>query len=215
MQIAGSGKHVAGDALESEQGVFDTLKLLFSPELKKSTLLLWFMFFTNAFTYYGLVLLTTELPTKGSTGHSCNEPSKLLADECLADGKPIIESSQYRTVLITCIAELPGLVVACLIVEKFGRKITIATLLIACGLFSLPLITPLSELATNVLMFGSRSSIMGGFSVLWAYAPELYYTKVRSTGVGAANSGGRLGGFLCPFVAVGLIESCQRVGLRK
>ncbi|CAM6095034.1 unnamed protein product [Calypogeia fissa] len=214
VDIGGNAKQPSFKPSESSHaGVFDTFKLLFSPELKRSTLLLWFLFFANAFTYYGLVLLTTELQVKGSTLHACKDPSNLGSDdgtECHIDGRPIIETSQYRTVLITCIAELPGLVVACLIVDKFGRKISLAVLLIACGLFSLPLVTPLTEVATNVLMFGSRSCIMGGFSILWAYAPELYYTKVRSTGVGAANSGGRLGGFLCPFVAVGLIESCQR-----
>ncbi|CAI9261935.1 unnamed protein product [Lactuca saligna] len=38
-----------------------TLAMLFSPELIKPTLLLWVVFFGNAFSYYGLVLLTTEL----------------------------------------------------------------------------------------------------------------------------------------------------------
>lgn len=43
-----------------------SLSMLLSPELARSTLLLWVVFFGNAFSYYGLVLLTTEL----NNGHN-------------------------------------------------------------------------------------------------------------------------------------------------
>ncbi|CAM6104242.1 unnamed protein product [Calypogeia fissa] len=106
VDIGGNAKQPSFKPSESSHaGVFDTFKLLFSPELKRSTLLLWFLFFA----YYGLVLLTTELQVKGSTLHACKDPSNLGSDEgteCHIDGRPIIETSQYRTVLITCIAEL-------------------------------------------------------------------------------------------------------------
>lgn len=181
--------------------------LLFSPELKVTTLLSWTFFFANAFTYYGLVLLTTQLPYKSYDDLSTVKVA------CLPDGKPGTDVSSYKAVLITCLAELPGLLVACLIVERFGRKASLGALLFACGFFVIPLWTPLSQVATNTLMFGARSCIMGAFSILWAFAPELYPTKVRSTGLGFCNSGGRVGGFLCPFVAVGLMESGHRVCL--
>ena len=38
-----------------------TVAVLFSQKLMKSTLLLWIVFFGNAFLYYGIVLLTTKL----------------------------------------------------------------------------------------------------------------------------------------------------------
>ncbi|KAL2643699.1 hypothetical protein R1flu_011286 [Riccia fluitans] len=196
-----------------KMGVWETIRTLFSAEYLRTTLLLWFLYFANSFVYYGLVLLTTQLDVKDGKEHLCDNPSSssktLTATACI-DGKPEYDNSQYRDVLISSIAEVPGVIVACIMVDLFGRKISLASLLIACGAFMLPLVTPLSELATNVLMFGARSCSMGGFSVLWAYAPELYHTAIRSTGVGAANSQGRLGGFLCPYVAVALIESCRR-----
>jgi hypothetical protein len=52
---------------------------------------------------------------------------------------------------------------------------------------------------------------MGAFSILWAYAPELYPTKLRSTGLGFSNSAGRIGGFLCPFVAIEMMKNGHRV----
>ncbi|CAI5458066.1 unnamed protein product [Closterium sp. Yama58-4] len=63
---------------------------------------------------------------------------------------------------------------------------------------------------TTIFLFAARAAIMGSFAVLWAYTPEIYPTEIRSTGLGVANSWARLGGFLCPFVAVGLIEGSQR-----
>lgn len=61
-------------------GVFSNFTALLSPPLISSTLLLWSVFFANAFTYYGLVLLTSQLsggeadcvldPTATSAAHS-------------------------------------------------------------------------------------------------------------------------------------------------
>ncbi|CAM6017667.1 unnamed protein product [Sphagnum balticum] len=192
-----------------KSGVGETLMLLFSPELKVTTLLSWSFFFANYFTYYGLVLLTTQLAVKSQT--ELHGFSDSTADSCLPDGKSGMDISTYKSVLITCFAELPGLIVACLIVERLGRKASLGLLLFGCGICMIPLWTLQTETVTLILMFGARSCIMGAFSILWAFAPELYPTKVRSTGLGFCNSGGRLGGFLCPFVAVGLVESGHRV----
>lgn len=47
--------------MDSNMGGFSSLLMLLSPILVRSTLLLWMVFFGNAFSYYGLVLLTSEL----------------------------------------------------------------------------------------------------------------------------------------------------------
>ena len=38
---------------------------------------------------------------------------------------------------------------------------------------------------------------------------QIYPTSTRASGLGIASSFSRLGGVICPFVAVGLVESCQ------
>ena len=47
--------------MDSNMGGVSSLFMLLSPKLVRSTLLLWMVFFGNAFSYYGLVLLTSEL----------------------------------------------------------------------------------------------------------------------------------------------------------
>lgn len=204
-----SADHVAGVAGSTRNfslsGALKVFLQLFSPQLKVTTCLLWTFFFANAFTYYGLVLLTTELPIKE------HEKSFASASGCLPDGRPGTDVASYKAVLITAVAELPGLVAACLIVDWFGRKASMGMLLLGCGLFVIPLWTPLSETVTTTLMFGARSCIMGAFSILWAFAPELYPTNVRTTGLGFCNAGGRVGGFFCPFVAVEMMKNNHRV----
>lgn len=49
------------------------LLTLLSPELIKRTLLLWVVFFGNAFAYYGVVLLTTELNNSQNSCHPTGE----------------------------------------------------------------------------------------------------------------------------------------------
>ncbi|KAK1403038.1 Organic cation/carnitine transporter 7 [Heracleum sosnowskyi] len=87
----------------------------------------------------------------------------------------------YRDVFITSFAEFPGLLVAAATVDRMGR-----------------------------LLFGARICITATFTVVYIYAPEIYPTAVRTTGVGVASSVGRIGGMLCPLVAVGLIHGCHQ-----
>lgn len=55
------------DSLDSNLQKGTSVFTLLSPQLLRSTLLLWVVFIGNAFAYYGLVLLTTELSNKNNT----------------------------------------------------------------------------------------------------------------------------------------------------
>lgn len=76
----------------SDMGGISSLSMLLSPKLVRSTLLLWVVFFGNAFSYYGLVLLTTEL----TNGHSKCTPDKLESDK--------LQDTGYRDVFIASFA---------------------------------------------------------------------------------------------------------------
>ncbi|KAK9097631.1 hypothetical protein Sjap_023128 [Stephania japonica] len=185
--------------IDSKVGWTSSLFMLFSPELRKTTLLLWVVFFGNAFSYYGLVLLTSELSIHRS---GCG-PVALHSDNSL-------RANPYGDVFITSIAEFPGLLLAAVTVDRLGRKLSMSSMLFLSCLFLLPLIFNHSENLTTGLLFGARMSITGSFAILYIYAPEIYPTSVRTTGVGVGSSVGRLGGMVCPLVAVGLVSDCHR-----
>ncbi|KAL6548745.1 hypothetical protein OROGR_008511 [Orobanche gracilis] len=72
-----------------KSGCISLLVMLLSPELIRSTLLLWVVFFGIAFAYYGLVLLTTELNSNHITciheelRSSRNHQDVLVTEMCL------------------------------------------------------------------------------------------------------------------------------------
>ncbi|KAF3783424.1 Organic cation/carnitine transporter 7 [Nymphaea thermarum] len=185
--------------IERKPDVLTSIYLLFSRSLIKTTLLIWVVFFGNSFSYYGLVLLTSELSnTKNS---SISQRFYLIGSK---------HDSLYRDVFITSLSEFPGLLLAAVMVDRVGRRITMSAMLFMCCALLIPLLHHQSEALTTILLFGARMFIEGSFTIIYIYAPEVYPTIVRATGLGAASSMGRIGGILCPFVAVALLQSCHQ-----
>ncbi|XP_072989680.1 organic cation/carnitine transporter 7-like [Typha latifolia] len=173
---------------------------LLSPKLIRSTLLLWIVFFGNAFGYYGIVLLTSKLSDENRSCRKNEMHSNHLQD-----------TNFYMDVFITSFAEIPGLLVSAALVDRVGRKISMwAMLFISCA-FLVPLLFHQKEAITTTLLFGARTCVTGSFNIIYIFAPETYPTSVRSTGLGIASSVGRLGGVVSPLVAVNLIESCHQM----
>ncbi|BBG98703.1 Major facilitator superfamily protein [Prunus dulcis] len=173
-------------------------KSTLSEDALRSTLLLWVVFFGNAFSYYGLVLLTTEL----TNGHSKCTPDTLRSDK--------LQDTGYRDVFIASFAELPGLLISAATVDRLGRKLSMSAMFFLCCIFLLPLVIQQSQGLTTSLLFGARICITATFTIVYIYAPEIYPTSVRTTGVGVASAMGRIGGVICPLVAVGLVHGCHQ-----
>lgn len=172
---------------------------LFSPKLIRTTLLLWFLFFGNTFSYYGIILLTSQL----SSGHGTCNSVPMQAENHQ-------DASLYMDVFITSLAELPGLVLSAFIVDKVGRKLSMEIMFILGFVLLLPLVIHQGEFMTTALLFGARMFISATFIVACIYAPEVYPTNLRATGVGIATAMGRVGGMVCPLVAVGLVSGCHQ-----
>ncbi|KAG5562560.1 hypothetical protein RHGRI_005329 [Rhododendron griersonianum] len=106
--------------------------------------------------------------------------------------------------------EVPGLLLSAATVDKFGRKLSMSAMFFLCSIFLLPLVFHQAPGLTTGLLFGARTCITATFTIVYIYAPEIYPTSVRTTGVGVASSVGRVGGMVCPLVAVDLIHSCHQ-----
>lgn len=186
-------------AIDSDKGSISPLCMLLSPKLVRPTLLLWVVFFGNAFSYYGLVLLTSELNNKSS---KCTYQTNLQSEKS--------QDLNYRHVFIASFAELPGLLISAATVDKLGRKLSMSVMFFLCCIFLLPLVFHQPEGLTTGLLFGARICITVTFTVVYIYAPEIYPTSVRTTGLGVASSVARIGGMICPLVAVGLVQGCHQ-----
>ncbi|CAK7345859.1 unnamed protein product [Dovyalis caffra] len=178
---------------------FSSLVTLFSSKFVRTTLLLWALCFGNVFSYYGILLLASELSSAQSQCGSSNAMfSKILQDDSL-----------YVNVFITSLAEIPGLLISAIMVDRIGRKFTVAFLFVLACISLLPLVHRQPATLTTVLLFGARMSTNGAFTVSAIYGLELYPTALRATAGGAAGAVGRVGGMICPLVAVALVTSCR------
>ncbi|KAI3803179.1 hypothetical protein L1987_31328 [Smallanthus sonchifolius] len=188
-----------GSKTSSSQRSSSSILMLLSPKLIRTTLLLWFLYFANTFSYYGIILLTSQLSVPQS---ECD--SHALRSENIKD------PSLYVNVFITSLAELPGLGFAFFILDRVGRKISMEIMLLAGFLLLLPLTVQQNEVMTTGFLFGARMFISASFIVACIYAPEVYPTNLRTTGVGIATAIGRIGGMVCPLIAVGMDSGCHQ-----
>ncbi|XP_062291140.1 synaptic vesicle 2-related protein [Scomber scombrus] len=179
---------------QSERG---QIKDLFIPQYRSTTLLLWFIWFANAFSYYGIVLLTTEL---FQSGDSCDTTrGAKIEPNCSVECK-YLTSADYKDLLWTTLAEFPGLLII-LAVDRIGRKKSMALCFFMFSLCILPLYACTGRIALAIFIFIARAFISGGFQVAFVYTPEVFPTETRALGMGTSSAMARLGSLITPFVA--------------
>jgi MFS transporter, putative metabolite:H+ symporter len=148
----------------------------------RSTVMLWILWFTVVYSYYGMFLwLPTVMVLKGFG---------------------LVKGFQYT--LIMTLSQLPGYLTAAYFIEKFGRKFVLSSYLIATAASA----AWFGAAETPGMLIAAGMSLsffnLGAWGALYAYTPEQYPTSIRTTGVGLAASFGRIGGILAPLI-VGLL----------
>ncbi|NBD24855.1 MFS transporter [Paenibacillus glycinis] len=152
---------------------------------KRETIALWAVWFAIAFSYYGMFLW---LPS-------------VLVDK----GFSMIQS--FRYVLLMTLAQLPGYFAASYLVEKWGRKATLAAFLILSG--AMALCFGFSQSTGTLLLTGALLSFfnLGAWGALYAYTPENYPTAIRAAGAGFAAGFGRIGSVAAPYLVGVLVQA--------
>lgn len=157
---------------------FASFANLWSKDYRRSTAVLWVLWFGVNLGYYGFVLWT---------------PSFLVEQ-----GYDLVKSFEFT--LIMCFAQLPGYFTAAVLIEKIGRKPVLILFLLGT--------------AGSAWFFGHASGIemvllagcllyffaLGTWGCVYSYTPELYPTRIRGAGAGAASAFGRVGAFIAPMI---------------
>ncbi|MBP7783139.1 MAG: MFS transporter [Acinetobacter sp.] len=151
---------------------------LWSGAFARRTLMLWLIWFGIVYSYYGIF---TWLPS-------------LLVKE----GYTIVQSFEY--VLVMILAQLPGYIAAAWLVEKLGRKATLAGFIGMCAVSAY--FFGQSSSVEQIVIWGCLMSFfnLGAWGVLYTYTPEQYPTNIRAFGSGWASAIGRMGGIVAPLV---------------
>uniref|UniRef100_A0A8D0TRQ1 Synaptic vesicle 2-related protein n=2 Tax=Sus scrofa TaxID=9823 RepID=A0A8D0TRQ1_PIG len=193
-----------GKLIISRQEDRGKMRDLFTPHFRWTTLLLWFIWFSNAFSYYGLVLLTTELFQAGDV---CISSRKKAVEAKCSLACEYLSKEDYMDLLWTTLSEFPGVLVTLWIIDRLGRKKTMALCFVVFSFCSLLLFICVGRNMLTLLLFIARAFISGGFQAAYVYTPEVYPTATRALGLGTCSGMARVGALITPFIAQVMLES--------
>ncbi len=162
-------------------GVMSTARTpagLWTPRYRQRTAALWAVWFMVNLSYYGAFIW---LPS-------------LIA----AQGYSVVKSFEYT--LIITVAQLPGYAVSAYLIERWGRRPTLATFLV--GSAASAALFGVASGEAGLIAAGMAMSFfnLGAWGALYAVSPEVYPTGIRGTGAGAAAGFGRIASILAPLM---------------
>ena len=162
-------------------GAFTAISTLWRGEYLKRTIMAAGLWFFALLGYFGLTTWLTTLLK--SSGHSA--------------------ASSIGFVTLISLGGFPGFLAAAYLIEKLGRKPSMAIFLLGSAVMAYGYGHPAHGLLF-VEGFAMQFFFFGMWCVLYAYTPELYPTVARSSGAGWASAFGRVGAILGPII-VGVI----------
>ncbi|WP_102273409.1 MFS transporter [Cytobacillus massiliigabonensis] len=173
-----------------KRSIAQNVREVWSKKYARSTFVLWIVWFTVVFSYYGMFLW--------------------LPSVMVMKGFSMIQSFEY--VLIMTLAQLPGYFSAAWLIERMGRKFVLVTYLL--GTAGSALVFGQAETTAVLIVSGIFLSFfnLGAWGALYAYTPEQYPAVIRGTGAGMAASIGRVGGILGPLLVGSLVAAGNSIG---
>ncbi|CAG5123519.1 unnamed protein product [Candidula unifasciata] len=167
---------------------------LLSREYLRSTLQLWVLWFGIAFTYYGMVLASSEVLRVRNEEKTSHCKCAYLTTE------------DYTTMLLSSLGELLSIPINFFLIDRIGRLKSGALCYFGTGIFFILIQLKVNLSVLTVFMFFVRAFSSASFSFVYIYSSELYPTSVRTLGMGTASAMARVGAMITPFVAQVLLS---------
>lgn len=157
---------------ESEKNA-TILDLFKTPNLRKKTLYLFFIWITLAFTYYGLSFYSTEL-----------------------------YGNKFLNFFLSALVEVPTSIYCLLTANRYGRKRIVFLSLIIGGFSCLGfIIIPEGyEIGQNILAISGKLFVSAAFCIIYLFSAEIFPTVARNAGIGVCSMVARIGSALSPFM---------------
>lgn len=172
-------KHIQAPA---PQSFIDNFKILFSPQLRRVTIMTWALWLSVIFCTYAFFIWIPSL----------------LVDR----GMTITQS--FSVSIWIYVAQIPGYFSAAWLCEKWGRQYTIVVYMLIAALSGIGLALAQTDVMVIAMSIILSFFINGVNAGEYAYTPEVFPTRVRATGVGLASAIGRIGAIAAPTL-VGFI----------
>lgn len=180
---------------------------LFHKSVVVRTLAIIFAWFVGGFTYYGAVLVASELPL---VTYPCLQNSSRSFEAQV--GKDVsccthLDSQYFITQALSICGEFFGDLCLFFFPDLIGRvpSLYISFVMSAGCFFVLTFCMPIA--VRRIVLFLLRCVTSFSINVFYIYVPEVYPTSIRSTGTGFTNLFARIGGLVTSFVAQ--VRSCE------
>ncbi|XP_035212350.1 organic cation transporter protein-like isoform X2 [Stegodyphus dumicola] len=163
--------------LENEEGnkasKASVLDLLRTPNLRMKTLILYFVWMTIAFTYYGLSLNTNAL-----------------------------QGNDYLNFFLSGLMEIPATIFCMLTLDRFGRKKPFIFTLMVGGLscFGFVFVPESAPGIKKSLAMAGKLFVSASFTIVYVYSAEIFPTVARNAGIGSSSTIARIGSAIAPFM---------------
>ncbi|XP_071941426.1 organic cation transporter protein-like [Antedon mediterranea] len=156
--------------------VFDTVR---TPNLRRWTLVLFFMWTVNSSVYYGLSLNSSALA-----------------------------GDRFLNFFIIGLAEVPAYIVQIWALPRFGRRqLLLFFHILASVACIMTIVIPVeTSNGTNLtpliitMAFIGKFCITLTYTVVWIYSSELFPTVIRTIGIGECSMMARIGGISAPYI---------------
>ncbi|KAK9498912.1 hypothetical protein O3M35_003458 [Rhynocoris fuscipes] len=131
-----------------------------------------FSWMTNAFVFYGLVISSVS-----------------------------VAGNKYFNFILVSLAELPGYALTWLILDRFGRRISLFLALAVSSLSCFAFYFLPEDMITARLMvfLCGKGAITVSFTVLYVFCSEIFPTKARHSLMGTCSMFGRVGSMMAPL----------------
>jgi len=148
------------------------LDLFKTSGLRKATIIMYYLFFTNSFVYYGLTLNSGKL----------------------------IPGDLHVNIIVSAVFEILANLLTILAFIYVGRRISVFVSMLTGGLTLLIIPLVSLPLGKTILAQIGRFAITGSFSMVFVYAVEIFPTVVRTVGLGSSSTCARVGGVIAPYI---------------
>jgi putative MFS transporter len=178
-----NGRSVEIGQLQATAAPKPSLGAIWQSSLVRRTTMLSLMWFGLSLGYYGIF---NWLPT---IFLGQNDP-----------GFQLIRENAYAWQVVLALAQIPGYVLAAILIERWGRKPTLVSYLAGSVIFAFAFAfatTPVLFVVTSMLL---SFMLLGAWGSLYVFTPELFPTEVRATGMGWASAMARVAGIAAPFI---------------